>query len=166
MNNSIKCSLCKEFKTIESFNNDKTAPDSRYKKHYWCKECFLKKQKIQKYHIETESRFITRLISTCKTMSVHRGKRHPERGAFDIDRNFINNLKESQNNKCAVSGVELSWKHNSKNKVSIDRIDSSKGYTKDNVRLVTQQVNYAISNFEYSWFLDMCKNVVLYNKLL
>ena len=152
---NVKCSICEEYKSIDNFNNDKTAPTSRYNKHYWCKVCFLTRQKKQSYHINTESRFITRLVSTCKVTAKHRGKKDLERGEFSIDRETILRLKEKQNNKCAISNVELIWKHNCK-----------KGYTEDNIRLVTQQVNYALSNFEYEWFLDMCKNVVIYNKLL
>lgn len=163
---NIKCSICKEYKSIENFNNDKTAPDTRYNKHYWCKICFLIRQKKQPYHINTESRFITRLVSSCKTIANNRGKTDKERGKCTIDREFILMLKEKQNNKCAVSGVELNWIHKYKNKVSVDRIDCNKGYTEDNIRLVTQQVNYALSNFEYEWFLDMCRNVVIHNKLL
>lgn len=163
---NIKCSVCEEYKNPDYFNDDKKSPDSRYNKHYWCKECFLKKQKTQRYQRNTESRFITRLISTCKSQAKIRGKRHPERGECSVDRALILRLKEKQHNKCALSGVELNWRHKCQNKVSIDRIDCKKGYTEDNIRLVTQQINYALSNFEHDWFFDMCKNVVIHNNLL
>jgi uncharacterized protein YlaI len=164
---SIKCSLCEQYKHIDNFNNDKTAPDTRYNRHYWCKDCFMKKQKTQSYHRpDSESRFITRLVGTCKSQAKIRGKRHPERGECSIDRMIILRLKEQQNNRCTVSGVELEWKHRCQNKVSVDRIDCTRGYTEDNIRLVTQQVNYALSNFDHEWFFDMCKNVVIHNRLL
>ena len=170
----IKCSCCKEYKNPNDFNNDKKAPDSRYNKHYWCKICFLERQKKQSYYrYETESRFITQLIVTCRTMAKEREKKDIKnkntknsRGDFTLDREMLLKLKEKQNNKCAISGVELEWKRHSKHKTSIDRIDCSKGYTEDNIRLVTQQVNFALSNFDYDWFLDMCKNVVKHNNLL
>lgn len=47
-------------------------------------------------------------------------------------------LYEEQGGLCAVSGLKMTWM---KGKIiltsmSIDRIDSSKGYTRDNVRLI------------------------------
>jgi hypothetical protein len=170
----IKCSKCEEYKNPNDFFGDKKAPDARYNKHYWCKKCFLSRQKKQPYHRkETESRFITRIVQSCRASARGREKKDKKnnedkksRGECTIDREMLLKLKEKQNNKCAISGVELVWKHHSKNKTSIDRIDCDKGYTEDNIRLVTQQINYAMSNFEYDWFLDMCKNVVKHNNLL
>jgi len=40
---------------------------------------------------------------------------------------------------------------------SIDRIDSNKGYTKDNVRLVLVSVNIALNNFGEGVFETICR---------
>jgi hypothetical protein len=67
---------------------------------------------------------------------------------FDLNEEFIKDLLEvKQNNKCAITGCPIKVK--SKNEesflyetASLDRIDSSKGYTKDNVHWVMLGVNY------------------------
>lgn len=67
---------------------------------------------------------------------------------FDLNEEFIKKLLEGeQNSKCAVTGVEIEVKHPRDeytlyDTASLDRIDSSKGYTKDNVRWVMLGINY------------------------
>ena len=40
--------------------------------------------------------------------------------------------------------------------ISVDRIDSSSGYTKDNIQLVTVAVNHMKWNMNEETFLEMC----------
>jgi hypothetical protein len=47
--------------------------------------------------------------------------------------------------------------------VSIDRIDSTKGYTIDNVQLVCVVLNIAKSNLPQNDYIDWCKKVAEYN---
>lgn len=42
------------------------------------------------------------------------------------------------------------------NRASIDRIDSSKGYTKENVRFITLMGNYAKSTYTDQQVIDFC----------
>lgn len=44
--------------------------------------------------------------------------------------------------------------------VSVERIDSSLGYTKENTVLVCNAINRMKSNFEAELFYEMCKGVV------
>lgn len=161
---TLKCSLCKTLKPLDSFQNDKKNKN-RQEKHYWCTQCFIAKQKQQKYYA-SESKMISRLIESSKVLAKTRGKNNKDRGEFDIDRKFIQNLIKTQDNKCAISGMDFVWEYNNSKKVSIDRIDCNKGYTKDNVRLVCQQVNMAINEFNLQNFFDMCLSVVIHNNML
>lgn len=64
---------------------------------------------------------------------------------FDLDKEFITDLLQNiQNNKCAITGVPIKFTEDTKiyETPSLDRIDSSKGYTKDNVQWVMLGVNY------------------------
>lgn len=45
-------------------------------------------------------------------------------------------------------------------RASLDRIDSSKGYTKDNVQLVAFIVNYMKNALSESEFLTICNGIV------
>ena len=45
---------------------------------------------------------------------------------------------------------------------SIDRIDSSKGYTKDNIQIVTKTINLAKRSLSDDDFIQMCLEVSEY----
>lgn len=58
-----------------------------------------------------------------------------------IDLNYLLNILEQQKEYCAITGLPLLHEQNSLYSVSIDRIDSSKGYVPGNVQLVCKFVN-------------------------
>lgn len=65
-----------------------------------------------------------------------------------------------QGGMCALSGLPLH-----ENVMSLDRIDSSKGYSKNNIQWLHLMVNRMKSNFVQSEFIDMCKLIANnYNK--
>jgi len=75
---------------------------------------------------------------------------------------------ESQNWKCAFTGVDLefvrggtNWggKWCNPNSCTIDRIDSSKGYIKGNIQLVTWKVNCIKRDLSDEEFVGICKQV-------
>lgn len=45
-------------------------------------------------------------------------------------------------NKCPVFDFELSWGHPISNSPSLDRIDSNKGYTKENCQIISNRANH------------------------
>jgi hypothetical protein len=85
---------------------------------------------------------------------------------FDLDKQFLIELRDKQDNKCALTGWPLDWDHTKSgkrvcpfNRASIDRIDSSGGYTKDNVQLLADMVNRVKSNYSQEQFIEMCSKV-------
>lgn len=83
---------------------------------------------------------------------------------FSLDREwFFDELDKG----CTLTGWGFSLKtgHNQKNAMgpSIDRLDSNKGYTKDNCRLVLWCVNRALGeeddNFMYMWAKEFVKRM-------
>lgn len=65
-----------------------------------------------------------------------------------------------QNRKCALSGIELTFPIKSKDRsytASLDRIDSSKGYTLDNVQWVHKDINIMKNKFNQTHFINFCK---------
>lgn len=86
----------------------------------------------------------------------------------DIDAEFLLTLLERQEGKCAGTGRELlpsmytAEKHRSdKDTVSVDRIDSNLGYTRDNIQLVGFHYNTAKNSFSDEEFINLCRDVVL-----
>lgn len=80
-----------------------------------------------------------------------------------------------QDKKCKLSGLPISfanqYERGSKRSglkctASIDRIDSSKGYTKDNIQLVHKDINIIKNAFEQNYFIELCQKVVMTKKNL
>lgn len=93
------------------------------------------------------------LLSKCKTRS------NKKQFDFDLTFDFLLGLWHGQDGKCAVSHIDMASESGVRKLegvnplvVSIDRIDSSKGYTTDNVQLVCFAVNQIKSNFTEDQF--------------
>lgn len=79
----------------------------------------------------------------------------------------IEDLKEvwnTQKGKCAYTNIELSLPtYSNRNPeisykmASIDRIDSSKPYTKDNIQFVSRNINYAKHSLSHEEMLEFLK---------
>lgn len=86
------------------------------------------------------------------------------RGIFyseDLTPEYLYKLLESQNFRCALSGYKLlpndtldDTKQNLN--LSLDRIDSSKGYEVGNVQWVTKYVNWAKNDLSQEDFIHLC----------
>jgi len=65
-----------------------------------------------------------------------------------------------QNKKCALSGLDLSLTFDTKtNTASVDRIDSKKHYTKDNIQIVHKIINQCKMDLSDLDFYKFCKSV-------
>ena len=79
---------------------------------------------------------------------------------FEIDIDFASRLAKKQNYKCRYSGLDLKFNGNFKEiTASIDRIDSSIGYLKDNVCWVHKDINMMKQQFTEERFVEMCRLV-------
>ncbi|MEK6817234.1 MAG: hypothetical protein AABX80_00370 [Nanoarchaeota archaeon] len=81
---------------------------------------------------------------------------------FAITKEYIWNLYEKQNRKCAISGLDIILDVGSKIRnqtASLDRIDSSKGYTDTNVQWVHKDVNYMKQDYSDEYFIETCKKI-------
>ena len=90
---------------------------------------------------------------------------------FDLSIEFLWNLYIKQNKKCALSGMPLKFgdintdKSDLKNgDCSLDRIDSSKGYTEDNVQWVYKKINIMKNNFDQNEFIELCRLIATNNQ--
>lgn len=84
------------------------------------------------------------------------------KGREGLTSDFIMALYEKQNGLCALSGIPLTWdakKGRVLTNLSIDRIDSSKGYDADNVQLVCRIVNIMKNNLSQDSFIVWCSKI-------
>jgi hypothetical protein len=75
--------------------------------------------------------------------------------SFDITIEDINDKYEQQDMRCALSGIPVLFGINA----SVDRIDSDKGYTKDNIQIVLSVVNIMKRDIPEDLFIMLCKNI-------
>lgn len=89
---------------------------------------------------------------------------------FNITIEYIYDLYEKQGAICALSGLNLSLPCSDEHYVtgnytaSLDRIDSNKGYTKDNIQWVHKWINRMKQNLQENEFLYLCSCIVENNK--
>ena len=72
-------------------------------------------------------------------------------------------LWDTQHGKCAISGIDMTYIANCgriPTNVSVDRIDSSKGYIKGNVQLVCMAVNQMKNDLDMQTLLTFCDAIV------
>ena len=82
----------------------------------------------------------------------------------NIDLEYVRGLYNGQEGMCNLSGIRMTiigergsedyWKS-----ISLDRIDSSKGYVEGNVQLVCTGVNYMKKDMSDEMFISFCKKV-------
>ena len=70
-----------------------------------------------------------------------------------------------QERRCALSGLPIAFsiKWDTKGTASLDRIDSGKGYSKDNVQWVHKDINKIKNSFDQKYFIELCKTVAKNN---
>ena len=79
---------------------------------------------------------------------------------FNIEKKDIENLLEKYNWTCQATGHKLTSKFNDPYKVSLDRINSNKGYVKGNIRIVATAFNYMKNEYTDRQFYKIAKSFV------
>ncbi len=80
---------------------------------------------------------------------------------FDITIEYVWSLFEKQNGKCKLSGINIYFSKNYKEKgnISLDRIDNTKGYIKGNVQWLHKHVNMMKSTYNEQYFINLCQQI-------
>jgi hypothetical protein len=103
------------------------------------------------------------LIVTCRR--ILRDSRKSARRkhlAIDIDLNFLLFLWEKQRGKCSYTSKEMILNKNKKSSpesASLDRINSGKGYVKDNVEFICLFVNLGKKEFHKEEIVNFLANI-------
>jgi hypothetical protein len=149
-----KCSICGETKAICLFSRQerKHMKDGRVylSYHSACKVCMNKKANERK---DKEVISVDKALSTI-FKRIETNKRN---FVVDVDLDYLKQLYDDQDGKCFYSGIAMET--SGSNCVSPDRIDSSIGYTKGNVVLCLNAVNYMKNHFDMESFLNICSQI-------
>ena len=86
---------------------------------------------------------------------------------YDLDIEYLRQVWAEQNGVCPFTKQKLQLRtHNYANisnrvyQASLDRIDSTKGYVKGNVRFVSLMFNYAKNIFSDEDVIEFCEHVI------
>lgn len=128
-----------------------------------CKEC-IKKDRL------TYTRTIKKDDLDCFLKDVFvaaKGRALKKKLKFDISIENLKFLWDSQKGKCAIANINMTHtikEGRLKTNLSIDRIDSTKGYTTDNIQLVCVITNIMKSTMTMNELLFFCKQIIKNNK--
>lgn len=78
---------------------------------------------------------------------------------FNLDIEYLWNLYLEQDKKCAYTKLDINF-YDCKNKASLDRIDSTKGYIKGNVQWIDKRVNFMKNDFSEEEFFKLCELII------
>lgn len=84
---------------------------------------------------------------------------------FEVSIEYAWKLFLDQNKKCALTGWDITLGKWGTQTASIDRKNSSKGYTADNIQWLHKDINKMKSNLAESYFIEICKTIVERSKL-
>ena len=158
-----KCACCEIEKDILEFHSDKSNQNGL---QTYCKYCQI--QKTKKY-TSTLNGFIKKIY---KDM-YHNAEKRAKKLNIELTVEDIHELYEKQNGFCAISGLNLTHEtYAYKDKehiinrlnISIDRINSNLGYTKDNIQLVAAIVNRMKTDLPDPEFIKICSIITENNK--
>jgi len=130
------CNKCKKWLTKEHFSIDNTfLHGNRGGLCRECKDCQKERYYKERAKLLQDDHLAWKYKLTQALKGVRRRSKL-KNNYTDIDLEFLMYLWNKQNGKCALTGMDMTYKFYEgrvNTNVSVDRIDSSKGYTRDNV---------------------------------
>ncbi len=162
------CRVCRaevrleRYHTVEKYDVDQIKTN-RNRASEWFKDNEKKhKDTCRNWRNSTDKGYWNNKITSIKANARHRGLE------VDLKRIDLEKLFDIQEGKCAISGRELMKTRvkSSLDTCSVDRIDNSKGYIPENIRLVTLQANLAKHTGNDEELLAFCKDVILHSELV
>lgn len=173
------CSICKEDKEVKDFYLMNGKPEARCKP---CRRSYVKERlsdpvrhekdkAYQRANYESNKKTIQLERKKLRTADMHtkivsilgnsRGSAKVKGLAYNINVTYVKELYERQDGVCALSGEVLTVAGDRylSNMISLDRVDSSKGYIMGNVQWVCVKYNMMKAHATQEDFINMCKQV-------
>lgn len=133
-----QCKACLQMKPIDDFRSFTSTVNGRRYKESYCKPC------------DNKIKYNRRLKNHPCVPMLNQAKKRANKNnlLFDITLDFLESIAPE---KCPVFNIPLDYsygnkKHVQPNSPSLDRIDPAKGYTTDNVWIISNRANTIKSN--------------------
>lgn len=156
------CNKCKKWKPVTKFSIDNTfLHGNRGGLCRECKDC----QRARYYEQRNKLFEDDNLALRYKLQQALKGTRRRSKNKNtynDLTLDYLMYLWEKQNGKCALTGIPMTYKFYEgrvNTNLSVDRIDSTKGYNKNNVQLVCMAANQMKNDLSIEEFIEMCEAV-------
>lgn len=157
------CNKCKQWKPLSKFSIDNTfLHGNRGGLCRECKDCQRKRYYEQRNKLFEDNE----LALKYKLQQALKGtrRRSKEKNIYNnLTLDYLMYLWEKQDGKCALTGMQMTYKFYEgrvNTNLSVDRIDSTKGYSKDNVQLVCMAANQMKNDLTMSEFIELCEAVL------
>lgn len=141
------CSICNKY-----FDDSKNKTSSGN----CCKQCTSNKNNDIEKLFQVK---IKNCIKRCK-------ERDGNRAQMDLTVEFLKELYEKQNGKCYISGKELSIIMHSDWKISIERLDETNGYIKENIAFICLEFQSGFRQWKKRKFHQFCENYPFNEEIL
>jgi hypothetical protein len=115
-----------------------------------CRKCFLSKHGSNHPSYKGTKHITKTYFSQIKINAQYRNLN------FNLNINDLDKLLVKQNFKCYLSGQSINVHDKT---ASLDRIDSSKGYTKNNIAWIHKDIQRMKSDFDIIYFIDICNKI-------
>lgn len=146
-----RCSVCKDKISVDSFRKTfNTEVRART-----CRAC----ERIQS-NARHRQKILTFTLSDAIHHKVYQAKRRDTNSQLTYD--IVLAQWNNQNGQCFYTGNQMTTLPNDKYYFSIDRSDSSLGYTADNIVLCCNRINIMKLDSSKEEFILWCKQVVAY----
>jgi len=155
-----RCPACKLELSTEHFSSNKTTKDGLTGT---CKIC---KQNMNKRYLSTFNSHMNYIFSAI----INRAER--KKLSVEITKDDIISLYYKQNGICVLSGKRMLFEHN-KNEtnqsivnpwnISVDRLDSSKGYSIDNIQLICTIINMTKGKLSNLKLYQYASRIIVHN---
>lgn len=154
------CNDCKQFKNIEEFGDNLNTSDKHGRECKLCRKTRSKKDRSLFSRQEATNEVLIKRVFHNKKLD-----KNFQVGDDLIDLEFLIKLWNLQENLCYYTKIPMTLRtKGALHSASLDRIDSSKGYTKQNTVWCTRAVNFMkndssigeLLNFIEKW--DFCKS--------
>lgn len=153
---NIYCYKCTNYKIKDDFDFDIRGEFRNFTDRR-CKDC-KKKQYLKRRASNRGKKDINRLL-----LERWHGLKERSNIVVDFNWDYLKSLWDKQQGLCALSGIPMTFimfEGRIPTNVSVDRIDSSKDYTKDNIQLVCMAANQMKSDLKLDQLLYFCTKII------
>lgn len=170
LDGNLLCHKCLCYLDLTNFYNvSRGIPELSFRqgKEYCCKSCKLQRANVARKATQKRHSSLDIILKERMQGVYQRAKKSSLDVSINIE--YLRDLWYKQEGKCAVSGIPMTvlvYSGRIPTNVSVDRIDSSKGYTTGNVQLVCMVVNQMKGDLSIENLLYFVTEILKNNKEL